>query len=128
MLGESYEAARLKLKNPDGPPPKSAKGKKASSKPKSAGKRKKNDDDEDEEKPSKKARRTKDEDEDEDDALDGGKFEVLLANKWDLDGPDPTDWWISEKLDGVRYDNVFNQQRPLMFPVPITTARHLSVV
>lgn len=29
--------------------------------------------------------------------------EVLLANKWDLDtGPDPTGWWISEKLDGVR--------------------------
>jgi len=26
-----------------------------------------------------------------------------LANKWDLDlGPDPSGWWISEKLDGVR--------------------------
>ncbi|KAL9713272.1 hypothetical protein Ac2012v2_004512 [Leucoagaricus gongylophorus] len=29
--------------------------------------------------------------------------ELLLANKWDLDvGPDPSGWWISEKLDGVR--------------------------
>ncbi|KAH8824214.1 DNA ligase [Flagelloscypha sp. PMI_526] len=29
--------------------------------------------------------------------------EVLLANKWDLEtGADPTGWWISEKLDGVR--------------------------
>jgi DNA ligase-1 len=30
--------------------------------------------------------------------------ELLLANKWDLEtGPDPTGWWISEKLDGVRF-------------------------
>lgn len=29
---------------------------------------------------------------------------LLLANKWDLDDdPDPTGWWISEKLDGVRW-------------------------
>jgi len=28
---------------------------------------------------------------------------LLLANKWDIEtGPDPTGWWISEKLDGVR--------------------------
>lgn len=26
--------------------------------------------------------------------------DVLLANKWE--GEDPTDWWMSEKLDGVR--------------------------
>jgi DNA ligase-1 len=30
-------------------------------------------------------------------------FKPLLAHKWDLDtGADPTDWWMSEKLDGVR--------------------------
>ncbi|KAK6540032.1 hypothetical protein TWF694_008864 [Orbilia ellipsospora] len=29
--------------------------------------------------------------------------QLLLAEKWDLEkGIDPTDWWISEKLDGVR--------------------------
>lgn len=27
---------------------------------------------------------------------------VLLANKWDREKNDPVDWWISEKLDGVR--------------------------
>ena len=37
---------------------------------------------------------------------EGGKatVEVLLAVKWDLEkGIDPTGWWVSEKLDGVRY-------------------------
>lgn len=29
---------------------------------------------------------------------------LLLATKWDVDsGIDPTGWWVSEKLDGVRY-------------------------
>jgi DNA ligase 1 len=29
--------------------------------------------------------------------------DLLLANKWDLEsGSDPTGWWASEKLDGVR--------------------------
>ena len=29
---------------------------------------------------------------------------LLLAVKWDLDSKaDPTGWWCSEKLDGVRY-------------------------
>jgi len=33
----------------------------------------------------------------------GGVPALLLANKWDIEtGPDPTGWWISEKLDGVR--------------------------
>jgi len=27
---------------------------------------------------------------------------LLLAHKWDADKHDPTGWWISEKLDGVR--------------------------
>ncbi|KAJ7768304.1 hypothetical protein B0H16DRAFT_313544 [Mycena metata] len=85
LLGEKYEAARLKWKNPGGAPlkPVSKKGK-----PKSKSNRAKGDDDED------------------DDDDDGGGKQVpamLLANKWDIDtGPDPTGWWISEKLDGVR--------------------------
>lgn len=30
--------------------------------------------------------------------------ELLLANKWEIEtGPDPTGWWMSEKLDGVRF-------------------------
>lgn len=30
-------------------------------------------------------------------------FKPLLAHKWDFEtGKNPTDWWISEKLDGVR--------------------------
>jgi len=55
----------------------------------------------------------KDDDEDEADDNDEGDEEIassgksipelLLANKWDLEkGLDPTGWWISEKLDGVR--------------------------
>ncbi|KAJ7176641.1 DNA ligase [Mycena filopes] len=87
LLGDAYEAARLKWKNPDGAPlrPVSKKGK---SKPKSKSKRAKGDDD----------------DEEEDDDTGGKQVpELLLANKWDIDtGPDPTGWWISEKLDGVR--------------------------
>ena len=30
---------------------------------------------------------------------------VLLAETWSED-VDPTGWWMSEKLDGVRYDNL----------------------
>ncbi|KZW03370.1 DNA ligase/mRNA capping enzyme [Exidia glandulosa HHB12029] len=79
------------------------------------------DEDEDEEPKSKKAKPTKkavyDDDEDEDDepVKPTSKAKVkapalLLANKWDLEkGPDPTGWWCSEKLDGVRafYDKTF---------------------
>ncbi|KAG7086629.1 hypothetical protein E1B28_002571 [Marasmius oreades] len=73
LLGDKYEAARIQLKNPDGPQP-------GSSRPK-------------------RAKKAKD---------DNGTTavqtpQVLLANKWDLEkGIDPTGWWISEKLDGVR--------------------------
>ncbi|KAJ7040743.1 DNA ligase [Mycena alexandri] len=94
LLGEEYEAARVKWKNPDGAPlrPVSKKGK-----------RKRADDDN---KPKSKSKRAKvDDDEDDDDDDSGGKQvpAMLLANKWDIDnGPDPTGWWISEKLDGVR--------------------------
>lgn len=125
LLGEKYELARLKLKNPNGPPPKGTAKKpasKAKAKAKPVSKRKKADDDEDDEdeddaKPAKKARKpaskgkAKDADEedeaddDEEDAPAGKSVpELLLANKWDIEkGPDPTGWWISEKLDGVRY-------------------------
>ncbi|KAJ7621186.1 DNA ligase/mRNA capping enzyme [Roridomyces roridus] len=89
---------------------------KSKSKPasKAGGKRKRDDDDEDEdedEKPKKKKPASKskgkkkaDEDEEEDeDGGSGGAPDLLLANKWEVDkGPDPTGWWISEKLDGVR--------------------------
>ncbi|KAJ6466915.1 hypothetical protein C8R45DRAFT_838778 [Mycena sanguinolenta] len=83
LLGDAYENARLKWQNPNGPPPKPA----SKAKPKSKSKKKAGDDDDD----------------DDDDS--GGKKvpELLLANKWDIDsGPDPTGWWMSEKLDGVR--------------------------
>ncbi|KAJ7100628.1 DNA ligase/mRNA capping enzyme [Mycena belliarum] len=133
LLGEAYETARLKWKNPNGPPPKPLSKKKPASKskpaskakPASKGKRKRDDDDDEDDeddedvkpkkkpkkppkkKPASKAKKAKaddDDDEDDDDNSGGKKLPaVLLANKWDLDkGPDPTGWWISEKLDGVR--------------------------
>jgi DNA ligase 1 len=87
LLGDEYEEARMKLKNPDGVP---AKGKSAQ---KAKAKRRKRGDDEDED----------NDEEDEGKGKDAAP-ELLLANKWDLEnGPDPTGWWISEKLDGVRY-------------------------
>jgi len=76
--------------------------------------------DEEDEWPAKRGRRTalsskgkgKEQDDDDDDEgeddeekASSGKSipELLLANKWDLEtGLDPTGWWISEKLDGVR--------------------------
>ncbi|EPQ60269.1 DNA ligase/mRNA capping enzyme [Gloeophyllum trabeum ATCC 11539] len=105
LLGEAYEKARLQLKNPHG------NVSKPSGKGKTAQKRKKADGDgDDDAKPGKKQKNVDDEDEEEDEdappAPTRGKKTVpklLLANKWDIvDGPDPTGWWISEKLDGVR--------------------------
>jgi DNA ligase-1 len=88
LLGEKYEEARMKFKNPDGPP---AKGKPVSKA--KAKKLKKAEDDHDNE-----------EEDDEDAGKGEGAPALLLANKWDLEkGADPTGWWISEKLDGVRY-------------------------
>jgi len=102
LLGHEYEAARLKFKNPDGPVPAAPKGK-AKAKPASKAKASS---------PKKKAAGDDEEgeggDEEEDaDGADGGELkgapDLLLANKWDLEtGLDPTGWWISEKLDGVR--------------------------
>jgi DNA ligase-1 len=98
LLGDAYEDARLKLKNPDGDtfgqnsrakPASKAKGKgKTAASPR-----------------NKKAAGGDDDDEDDDEDAPKKKVpELLLANKWDLDdGPDPTGWWMSEKLDGVRY-------------------------
>jgi DNA ligase-1 len=90
LLGDAYENARIKLKNPDGAVPAAAEPKKTKAKPK-----KKNADDEGEE---------EEEDEEMEDA--SAKTQVpklLLANKWDLEkGIDPTGWHASEKLDGVR--------------------------
>jgi DNA ligase 1 len=121
LLGDSYEVARLKFKNPHGPPSKGT-----VKKPASKSKRKKadDDDDEDDDKPAKKSRKpisgskgkAKKEVDDEEEAEDGQEDddepspaaknvpELFLANKWDLDnGLDPLGWWILEKLDGVRY-------------------------
>lgn len=149
LLGDAYELARIKMKNPDGPPPKGTTAKAAKAKPapkakpaakpaaKAPAKRKRgkaDDDDEEEEeeedaKPAKRGRKAPvskskpkskvkaeeaDEEEVEEEEGEGdeeatdekpGKAipELLLANKYELDGSlDPTGWWISEKLDGVR--------------------------
>jgi len=132
LLGEKYEAARVKLKNPSGPPLKGSKkpASKAKPKAKAPAKRKRRDDDDDDDdddgdgnakKSLKKARTatTTADVEDEDDDGDGDDDlpvagskkvpELLLANKWDIEtGPDPTGWWISEKLDGVRWVMISN--------------------
>ncbi|KAJ4474360.1 hypothetical protein J3R30DRAFT_3508310 [Lentinula aciculospora] len=73
LLGEKYEAARIKLKNLDSAALQtSKKGKKSG-------------------------------DDDDNGSSDKTDVTLLLANSWDVDkGPDPTGWWISEKLDGVR--------------------------
>jgi len=127
LLGDKYEEARLKLKNPDGQSKGSPKKKPASkAKAKAPAKRKKDDDDDDDDnddvKPAKRARKPtsaikggksgpkveEDEeevgDDDDDDDAPGKKVpELLLAVKWDIEqGADPSGWWISEKLDGVR--------------------------
>ena len=78
----------------DSKPPPSKRGRAA--KPKSKGKVKADDAEEDD---------LEEADEDEETVGSGGKVvpELLLANKWDVEsGPDPTGWWVSEKLDGVR--------------------------
>ncbi|KAF9490955.1 hypothetical protein BDN71DRAFT_1422178 [Pleurotus eryngii] len=97
LLGEKYEIARLKYKNPDGPDP-TGKSKPASKAKAAKGKRRAKADDD-----------AEDDDDEEEEAGDGNGGgaknipELLLAVKWDLEtGPDPTGWWISEKLDGVR--------------------------
>ncbi|KAF8626423.1 hypothetical protein AX15_004885 [Amanita polypyramis BW_CC] len=123
LLGDAYEEARARLANPNGPAPSSSKKKSAGKSGTSKRKRGAQDQEtEGEAKPqSKKARQAKpkskstgggeeEEEEDgadtsEDDAGGAGKKipELLLANKWNSEtDPDPTGWWISEKLDGVR--------------------------
>ncbi|KAH7338308.1 hypothetical protein B0J17DRAFT_661935 [Rhizoctonia solani] len=80
ILGEEYEAARMKLKNPHG----SASSSKDS-------------------RPAKRAK--KDSGSSTANGGNGSKVvpQLLLAVKWDLaTGCDPTGWWMSEKLDGVR--------------------------
>jgi DNA ligase-1 len=92
-----------------GNPASGSKGKPAS---KDAGLKRKKQDDEDEEDGEEDTRAGKrrkaveaGEEGEVDDEQDAKcKFQVMLANKWDVDsGADPTGWWISEKLDGVRY-------------------------
>ncbi|KAI8809421.1 hypothetical protein BJ742DRAFT_237190 [Cladochytrium replicatum] len=90
LLGEQYEEARLRWKNPDGFKPSSPKKKAAK-----AGKKK-------------KAKGEDEDEEDEDDNEDAGPSlkkqgapKLLLANSFEMVN-DPTGWWMSEKLDGVR--------------------------
>lgn len=93
------------------------KGKAAAKKPPSKRKRVDDDDDDDDATSAKRTRKRApasrgkakmiaddDEEEEEQDTRTKKVPELLLANKWDLEkGIDPTGWWISEKLDGVRY-------------------------
>ncbi|KAF8179188.1 DNA ligase/mRNA capping enzyme [Pholiota molesta] len=134
LLGEKYELARIKMKNPNGPQPKAttskAKGKAASKGKAAADDEEGGDDDDEDARPAKRARKAPssrtskgkgnaqtDEPEVEDDADPDAAAdeqpqassssksvpELLLANKWDIEtGADPTGWWMSEKLDGVR--------------------------
>jgi DNA ligase 1 len=122
------------MKNPDAPQSKGSKKKptsKANSKTPSKRKKTNQDDDEggDEEegdgdtRPGKRAKKPMstrgkgkeedgdDGDDDDDEDLPISKKvvpELLLANKWDIEnGPDPSGWWISEKLDGVRFAGHF---------------------
>ncbi|KAH8921395.1 DNA ligase/mRNA capping enzyme [Atractiella rhizophila] len=86
VLGEEYEKVRLEAKGVEVP----------TSPVKGKGKRKAADSDS----PSKKKKKTNDDGDDDDDSV---TVQVLLANKFDLEGKqDPTGWWISEKLDGLR--------------------------
>ncbi|KAJ7472567.1 hypothetical protein FB451DRAFT_1339465 [Mycena latifolia] len=95
LLGEDYETARLKLKDPNGPslslPKRSSKPRKSTAVTMAGGL--------DADAPATKT---------DSKLLDAGGAcstspELLLAKPWDVDdGPDPTGWWISEKLDGVR--------------------------
>ncbi|KAI0029276.1 DNA ligase/mRNA capping enzyme [Vararia minispora EC-137] len=123
LLGDEYEDARVKWKDPDGYAERSkgkapAKGKPGSKgKPASNGKRstktgskRKQDNDNDAGdhdvgKPAEKRRKVDavDEDKEYEEVAGKAKVDVLLAVKWDVDtGPDPAGWWVSEKLDGVR--------------------------
>ncbi|KLO11458.1 DNA ligase/mRNA capping enzyme [Schizopora paradoxa] len=120
ILGDAYENERVKLMNPNAVPAAPA----SKSKAKTTSKRKKADDDGDDDgKATKKPRSTRKpasrgkakvaevdeedatEEDDNEEEVDDKKanVEVLLATKWDLEkGTDPTGWWVSEKLDGVR--------------------------
>ncbi|KAI8621317.1 hypothetical protein BC830DRAFT_277038 [Chytriomyces sp. MP71] len=95
ILGEEYEAARLKWKNPHGEVPKSAATK--TNRAKKAASSASDDDDADDAatKFSAKKRAKREETKAKQPAL-------LLADKWDEAKTDPTGWWVSEKLDGVR--------------------------
>ncbi|KZV61293.1 DNA ligase/mRNA capping enzyme [Peniophora sp. CONT] len=131
LLGEEYEEERIKRADPEGYASRAAakssgkktvkskktvqpagkakpasKGKPSSTKSAGSKRKKDEDDDEDEDEEvqgGRSKKRSKKADEDEIDSDDNTKDEVMLANKWDIDsGIDPTGWWISEKLDGVR--------------------------
>ena len=86
----------------DDEPPPAKRGRKTAAKPKSKGKAK----DEDVAEEDEPEEADEDEEMETEEAVGSGEKivpELLLANKWDVEsGPDPTGWWVSEKLDGVR--------------------------
>lgn len=91
LFGDAYENARLKCQNPDAGVDDKPKAKRGT-------KRKADNEDEDEDDADASPRkRTKSS------AVKVKAPDLLLAVKWDLEsGIDPTGWWVSEKLDGVR--------------------------
>ncbi|KAJ3047294.1 hypothetical protein HK097_011659 [Rhizophlyctis rosea] len=86
-LGGAYEMARLKWKNPYGQQPSSS----SPSKPKSKKRKADDDDDGDDDLDTAMTKKFK----------NTGPPSLLLANKYEQ-RVDPTGWWVSEKLDGVR--------------------------
>ncbi|KAJ3398170.1 hypothetical protein HDU80_009211 [Chytriomyces hyalinus] len=117
ILGDAYEDARLKWKNPFGSSTTTSPQKRSTA----TKKRSASDDDEDSDSqnPKKKSSSSKSKKKDDDDdtsaadrftAKNRAKRDeikakqpaLLLAEKYDPSKTDPTGWWVSEKLDGVR--------------------------
>jgi len=99
-----YEKARLAWKNPQ--PHGGGKAPGSSSRDANRGKRKKSSEEEgeDEDNGGSRPKRRKPTSSKPASSASKPKLEVMLAHSWKQDnGLDPTGWWISEKLDGVRF-------------------------
>ena len=100
LLGDAYENARIKYHNPDADLSAGTTRNKTTT-PRGTKRKAADGDDDDDEDDVKNKRARSDE--------KSKSPDLLLAVKWDLEsGMDPTGWWVSEKLDGVRvyYDGV----------------------
>ncbi|SRR5258706_4547550 len=123
-----YEKARLAWKNPQ--PARGGKTAGSSSRDgkstaSARGKRKKSSEDEgeDEDNGGSRSKRRKPTSSKPASRAPGPKLDVMLAHSWKQDsGLDPTGWWISEKLDGVRYvDHTHHSRTPeWLTPNPIS--------